>query len=70
MDAKLEILKKTALFGGLSTQALEVLGSKMIERRLDRNAILFTAGEPANARTAEDRSPPPSAHPRLAGNES
>ncbi|MGD9561255.1 MAG: Crp/Fnr family transcriptional regulator [Pyrinomonadaceae bacterium] len=47
MFDKIEILKRTELFGGLDESVLNVLASRMVERRLERNAILFIEDEPA-----------------------
>jgi CRP/FNR family transcriptional regulator len=47
VDEKLEVLRKTALFGELDAAALSELASRMSERRLDRNAILFVENEPS-----------------------
>lgn len=44
---KLEVLRKTELFGGLSEEALKNLAGIATNRRLQQGEILFTAGEPA-----------------------
>ena len=44
---RIEILVKTELFGQLDGPVLDVLASRVVEKRLDRNEILFLAGDPA-----------------------
>jgi len=44
---RIEILIKTELFGQLDGPVLDVLASRVVEKRLDRNEILFLAGDPA-----------------------
>lgn len=47
MSDKIEILKQTPLFGGLSASVLSETASRMVEKRLDRDGILFLAGDDA-----------------------
>ncbi|MFN0084648.1 MAG: Crp/Fnr family transcriptional regulator [Blastocatellia bacterium] len=44
---KLTALRKTALFGGLDERELTALAERAIERRLERDEILFVAGDDA-----------------------
>lgn len=48
MQTRVEILKKTSLFGGLDAAVLELLALRIKERVLERNELLFIAGEPAD----------------------
>ncbi len=47
MKNTVEILKETELFGHLDEAILEALALRAVERRLERNEILFLAGDPA-----------------------
>ncbi len=47
MQDRVAILKQTSLFGELDDQVLELLATRIVEKRLDRGGILFLAGEPA-----------------------
>jgi len=44
---KIDALKRTALFGGLSESALNALAERAVERRLARDEVLFMAGDEA-----------------------
>lgn len=44
---KIAALRRTALFGGLSESELDSLAKRAVEHRLNRNEILFMAGEEA-----------------------
>jgi CRP/FNR family transcriptional regulator len=46
--SKIEIFKQTELFCGLDEEVLGVLSAHAIEKRLERDEILFLAGERAN----------------------
>ncbi len=48
MEDRVEILRKTQLFGTLDTSVLELLASRIVEKTLEPNGILFIAGDPAN----------------------
>ena len=48
MESRVETLQRTRLFGGLDRSVLDLLGSRLVEKRLGPNEILFVAGEPAN----------------------
>jgi CRP-like cAMP-binding protein len=47
VNKKTEILKQTHLFRDLSDDVLDLLASRIVEKKLDRNGILFVAEEPA-----------------------
>ena len=47
MDDRVKVLSKTQLFGSLETSVLELLASRVVERTLEPNGILFLAGDPA-----------------------
>lgn len=47
MEDRIALLKQTQLFGGLETSVLKLIASRMAEKRLERNGILFVANEPA-----------------------
>src|SRR5687768_12015436 len=44
---KVEALRRTALFGGLDDAALATLAAHAVERRYERDEVLFLAGEEA-----------------------
>ncbi len=46
-DRKIAIFKQTELFGGLDEVVLSALAKHAVRKRLERNEILFLAGEPA-----------------------
>ena len=46
-ENKLEILKQTQLFRELDESALNAVAGRAVEKRLERDEILFIAGEPA-----------------------
>lgn len=48
MHGRTEILKQTALFRGLGDDALAAIAERAVERRLERNEILFLAGDKAD----------------------
>ena len=45
--AKIDALKRTELFRNLDDAALRALASRAVEKRLERDEVLFIAGEPA-----------------------
>ena len=45
---KTDVLSRTELFGGLNREVLELLAGRAVEKRLERNEILFLAGDPAD----------------------
>lgn len=47
-DDRVSLLQKTELFGRLKTGVLTTIASKMVERNVETNGILFVAGEPAS----------------------
>lgn len=48
MDDRVKALSNTQLFGSLDTSVLELLSSRIVEKTLKPNGILFIAGEPAD----------------------
>jgi len=48
MDDRAKVLSKTQLFASLDTTVLELLASRIVERTLKPNGILFIAGDPAD----------------------
>jgi CRP-like cAMP-binding protein len=46
-DYKIEIFRQTELFGELDKEVLKVLADRAVEKHLERNEILFLAGEEA-----------------------
>jgi CRP-like cAMP-binding protein len=47
-NRKIEIFRQTELFQDLAEEVLRLLAARSIEKRLNRNEILFIAGEKAN----------------------
>jgi CRP-like cAMP-binding protein len=48
MDDRAKVLGKTPLFASLDAPVLELLASRIVERTLKPNGILFIAGDPAD----------------------
>lgn len=48
MESRVETLKRASLFAGLGDSVLDLIASRIVEKRLEPHGILFIAGEPAD----------------------